>query len=214
MISALVLLGAVGFTLVAAYQWAGLMWQAGSWRCEIGKATFGKATSGTPYSPSSSGWFGFTARKHSCPEEVPRGERRPADVIGAAVQTPIRFRGRQLRRPLWKSWFLASKLINKTGHSQIQNSHGGMEMGQHQMRHEGRQLRRRVDQTIWRLLKLLKPNAFSARKHNSSGSRSPSRATSTIRFAMISRTSTTLADLLTPLPAANPFSAMRASLRR
>jgi hypothetical protein len=28
------------------------------------------------------------------------------------------------------------------------------------------------------------------------------------------RTSTTLADLLTPLPAANPFSAMRASLRR
>jgi hypothetical protein len=25
-------------------------------------------------------------------------------------------------------------------------------MGPHQMRHEGRQLRRRVDQTIWRLL--------------------------------------------------------------
>jgi hypothetical protein len=47
---------------------------------------------------------------------------------------------------------------------------------------------RRVDQTIWRLLKLLKPNVFSARTHNSSGSRSPSRATSTIRFAMISRT--------------------------
>jgi hypothetical protein len=45
------------------------MWQAGNWRYEIGKATFGKATSGTPYSPSSSGWFGFTARKHSCPEE-------------------------------------------------------------------------------------------------------------------------------------------------
>jgi len=42
-----------------------------SWRCEIGKPTFGKATSGTPYSPSSSGWFGFTARKHLCPEEVP-----------------------------------------------------------------------------------------------------------------------------------------------
>ena len=65
MISALVLLAAVGFTLVAAYQWAGrlgaLMWQEGSWRCEIGKATFGKAMSGTPYSPSSSGWFGFTA---------------------------------------------------------------------------------------------------------------------------------------------------------
>ena len=75
MISALVLLAAVGFTLVAAYQWAGrlgaLMWQEGSWRCEIGKATFGKAMSGTPYSPSSSGWFGFMARKHSCPEEAP-----------------------------------------------------------------------------------------------------------------------------------------------
>ena len=52
----------------------------------------------------------------------------------------------------------------------------------------GSQQRRRVDQTIWRLLKLLKPNAFSARTHNSSGSRSPSRATSMIRFAMISRT--------------------------
>jgi hypothetical protein len=94
------------------------------------------------------------------PEEVPR-ERRPADAIGTA---------------------------NKTGHSQLKMGHGGMEMGQHQMRHEGRQLRRRVDQTIWRLLKLLKPNAFTARTHNSSGSRSPSRATSTIRFAMISRT--------------------------
>jgi hypothetical protein len=38
------------------------------WPRAIGKATFGKATSGTPYSPSSSGWFGFTARKHPCPE--------------------------------------------------------------------------------------------------------------------------------------------------
>jgi hypothetical protein len=91
----------------------------------------------------------------------PRGERCPADVIRAA---------------------------NKTGHSQIQNGPRGMEMGQHQMRHEGRQLRRWVDQTIWRLLKLLKPNAFSARRHSSSGSRSPSRVTSMIRFAMISRT--------------------------
>jgi hypothetical protein len=73
-ISVLVLLGAVGFTLVAAYQWAGRLGAfdvARSWRCEIGKATFGRATSGIPYSPSSSGWFGFTARKHSFPEEVP-----------------------------------------------------------------------------------------------------------------------------------------------
>ena len=74
-ISALVLLGAVGFTLVAAYQWAGRLGAFDVVRRElavrIGKATFGKATSGTPYSPSSSGWFGFTARKHSCPEEVP-----------------------------------------------------------------------------------------------------------------------------------------------
>jgi hypothetical protein len=38
------------------------------WPRAIGKATFGKAMSGTPYSPSSSGWFGFTARKHPCPE--------------------------------------------------------------------------------------------------------------------------------------------------
>jgi len=94
-ISALVLLGAVGFTLVAAYQWAGRLGAFDVVRRElavrIGKATFGKATSGTPYSPSSSGWFGFTARKHLCPEEVPRGERRPTEVIGAALQIPSDF---------------------------------------------------------------------------------------------------------------------------
>jgi hypothetical protein len=35
------------------------------WPRAIGKAAFG-----TPYSPSSSGWFGFTAGKHPCPEAV------------------------------------------------------------------------------------------------------------------------------------------------
>ena len=52
------LLGAVGFTLVAAYQWAGrlgIFGEATTLARAIGKATFGKATSGTPYSPSSSG---------------------------------------------------------------------------------------------------------------------------------------------------------------
>jgi CheY-like chemotaxis protein len=34
------------------------------------------------------------------PRGGPRGERRPAEVIGAAVQIPIRFRGRQLRREM------------------------------------------------------------------------------------------------------------------
>src|SRR4029453_3669662 len=48
--------------------------------------------------------------------------------------------------------------------------------------------KREVDQTICRLLKLLKPNSFTARTHNLSGSRSRAGATSTIRFAMISRT--------------------------
>jgi hypothetical protein len=89
-ISALVLLAAVGFTLVAAYQWAGRLgafdvtsrelavrnWQGHVWQGHVWNT----------YSPSSSGWFGFTARKHLCPEEVPRGERRPAEVIGAAVR--------------------------------------------------------------------------------------------------------------------------------
>ena len=51
-------------------------------RPAIGKATFGRATSGTPCSPSSSGWFGFTARKHPCPEapevrNVSRCDRAP-----------------------------------------------------------------------------------------------------------------------------------------
>jgi hypothetical protein len=67
MAAALVLLGAVCFTLVAAYQWAGrlgIFGEATTLARAIGKATFGKATSGTPYSLSSSGWFGFTARKH------------------------------------------------------------------------------------------------------------------------------------------------------
>ena len=51
-------------------------------RPAIGKATFGRATSGTPCSPSSSGWFGFTVRKHPCPEapevrNVSRCDRAP-----------------------------------------------------------------------------------------------------------------------------------------
>src|SRR2546422_328245 len=35
------------------------------WPRAIGKATFGKVTSGTPYSPSSSGWFGFMANNNT-----------------------------------------------------------------------------------------------------------------------------------------------------
>ena len=42
----------------------------------------------------------------------------------------------------------------------------------------------------------------------------PSKKQRCDRALMSTRPSTTLADLLTPLPAANPFSAMRASLRR
>ena len=63
-VAALVLVGAVSFTLVAAYQWAGRLGQP-RWPRAIGKATFGKVTSGTPYSPSSSGWFGFMANNNT-----------------------------------------------------------------------------------------------------------------------------------------------------
>ena len=58
-VAALVLVGAVSFTLVAAYQWAGRLGIFGEAATSIGKATFGKVTSGTPYSPSSSGGFWF-----------------------------------------------------------------------------------------------------------------------------------------------------------
>jgi hypothetical protein len=49
-VAALVLVGAVSFTLVAAYQWAGrlgILVRQPRWPRAIGKATFGKATSGT-----------------------------------------------------------------------------------------------------------------------------------------------------------------------
>ena len=67
-VAALVLVGAVSFTLVAAYQWAGrlgILVRQPRWPRAIGKATFGKVTSGTPYSPSSSGWFGFMANNNT-----------------------------------------------------------------------------------------------------------------------------------------------------
>jgi len=67
-VAALVLVGAVSFTLVAAYQWAGrlgIFGEAATLAAGNGKATFGKVTSGTPYSPSSSGWFGFMANNNT-----------------------------------------------------------------------------------------------------------------------------------------------------
>jgi hypothetical protein len=55
------------------------------------------------------------------PEEITRGERCPADAIGAA---------------------------NKRATHRFKLGHGSLDLGQHQMRHGGSQLRRRVDQRI------------------------------------------------------------------
>jgi hypothetical protein len=40
-------------------------WPRAIGKATFGKATFGKATYGTPYSPSSSGWFGFMAKNNT-----------------------------------------------------------------------------------------------------------------------------------------------------
>ena len=44
---------------------AGFLVRQPRWPRAIGKATFGKVTCGTPYSPSSSGWFGFMANNNT-----------------------------------------------------------------------------------------------------------------------------------------------------
>ena len=81
-VSALVLLGAVGFTLVAAYQWAGIL------------GIFGEATTLAP-----GNWQGHVWQGHVWNTVLaiilwfelllmprgPRGEKRPADVIGALI---------------------------------------------------------------------------------------------------------------------------------
>ena len=68
MVAALVLVGAVSFTLVAAYQWAGKLrifgeaatLAAGNWQGHVWQGHVW-----TPYSPSPSGWFGFMANNNT-----------------------------------------------------------------------------------------------------------------------------------------------------
>src|SRR5215831_20885919 len=85
--SALVLLGAVTFTLMAAYQWAGRLglWNAGP---------DGQVRHSVPHSPCSSGWFGFSVSNIELAVIEQREFELPAD------RAEVGLRKEQLGRPL------------------------------------------------------------------------------------------------------------------